>query len=230
MKQLKHLSIGLIMIGLCANFGQQESDTAKEKPKVNFKGILRDSTGQDYPVENITIGLLYKDIPVYAKPASPSMEPEANTTLLDLNEIDEIKPAHARAEEGIVTYNNRRYIEIIVISRDTAKTAMNFIIELTRKIMCDIKNEAGLIEKRLSFEALQSLKIESYTKNVEPKENGSKEKTRNKDREYQCREASKALRELETESEKVSGEQKNTLNKLIESVKNWVGGICGTRD
>jgi hypothetical protein len=225
----KKLIIGLIMIGLCANFGQQESDTTKEKPRVNFRGLLRDNSGQEFSVENITIGGLYKDIPVYAKPITPTSEPEINTTLLDLSEVDEIKPTFEHPEQKLVDYQNRRYVEITVILKDAKKTTMNFIIELSRKIMCDIKTEAGDVEKRLSFEALQSLKLQDYIKNEESKRNKTQEKTRDKNREYQCREAGKALKKLEDVSEKVSGEQKSKLTELIESLKNWIGGICGTQ-
>lgn len=220
---------GCIMMTLCVNFSQQESDTPKEKPTVNFYGSLVDSTGDEFSVSNITINGLYKGIPVYAKPPEPGIEPEKNTTFIDLAETTEIRPAYqANPREGLQRYHERTYIEIVIVSNDRKKTKNNYLVEESRKIICDVDNEAGPLEKQLSFEALKRLKIEGHERREEEKESTKAKHKRDLERERQCREAGKTLRKLEKEAQNVSEPEKSKITELIETVKNWVGGICGS--
>lgn len=135
--------------------GQNSSTSASEKPAINVSGTLTDSSDQTYSVENITISGRYEDIPVYQKPKSPEVNPDINTTKIDLREISEIR----LVSPTILKFNNRDYIEIEVISNDSKKTKNAYIVDRTKRLQCDEVNEAGPIEKELSFLAVKNLEI-----------------------------------------------------------------------
>lgn len=145
---------------LCANFGSQDTSIAgHEKPKINFYGTLTDTSGDHFEVENITISGLYKQIPFYAKPLHQKIDPSINITRLDLNEIEMIEIPHP---ETLLTFNGRHYIEVIITSADQKKTTQRYIIEKTKRVMCDQTNGAGAIEKDLSFQAVDKMTIKGH--------------------------------------------------------------------
>lgn len=228
MSKMRRFWYSCIMISLCANFATQESEEGKEKPKVNFEGILLDNSGQSYTVENITIGGIYKSIPVYSQPAQNNQDPLQNTTFLDLAETSEIRTVDTPAAD--LVYLGRPYVKIEVISKDSKKTTFSYLVETSRKIMCDIRNDAGPLEKQIAFPALKTLTITDHKARVEkatPPTTGAPD-AKVAERNRQCEQASKAIYQLEQETEKLSGSQKGTITELVESVKNWVGGLCSS--
>ncbi|MCF7899942.1 hypothetical protein K9K77_00340 [Candidatus Babeliales bacterium] len=145
---------------LCANFGSQDTNiSGHEKPKINFYGSLTDTSGGHFEVENITISGLYKQIPFYAKPLHQKIDPSINITRLDLNEIEMIEIPHP---DILLTFNGRHYIEVIITSADQKKTTQRYIIEKTKRVICDQTNGAGAIEKDLSFQAVDKIYIKGY--------------------------------------------------------------------
>lgn len=135
--------------------GQNSSTPSCIKPAINVSGILHDSSDQSYSVENITISGRYNDIPVYQKPKIATVNPDVNTTRIDLREVSEIR----LASQEILKFNNRDYIEIEIFSKDARRTKNTYIIDRNKRLQCDEINEAGPIEKELSFLAVKSLEI-----------------------------------------------------------------------
>jgi hypothetical protein len=141
----------------------RQSSEIREKPAINFKGtITRQHDETIYPVENITISGLYQKIPVYTLPDNKDIDPAEDITFIDLNEINQIYPTKPNPHDGIHSFKNRDYIEITIAWKDSKKSTENFIIEISRKIFCDRINEAGPLEKELSFASLKNLTITGY--------------------------------------------------------------------
>lgn len=158
-----HYQTPLFALGaffLCANFSSQDTSiTGREKPKINFYGTLTDTSGNTFEVENITISGLYKQIPLYAKPNDPKVDPTINITRIDINEISQVEIPHPNT---FLTYNNRQYVEIIITSADATKTTQHYITEKTKRIICDQVNAAGTIEKDLSYQAIDKIIIKGH--------------------------------------------------------------------
>jgi hypothetical protein len=145
---------------LCANFGvQDESVTGREKPRINFYGTLTDTAGKKYKVESITISGMYKQVPVYQKPKNKETDPSINITRIDFAEVHSIHVPHPNV---LLIYNNRQYVEITIASKDITKTKDTYIIERSKRVICDQINTAGPIEKDLSFQAVDKLVFEGH--------------------------------------------------------------------
>ncbi len=156
---------------LLAQFSSQQSSTGHEKPNVNFFGELKDQSGNTYNVENITISGLYKQVPFYKVPPRPTMNPDTNTTRIDLEEIYQISVPYKGDVPKTYTLNKREYIEIEVTYNDSVKTKSSYIIEKRRKLYCDQLSDAGIIQKELSFEAVDYLIIKGHREHDEKKSN-----------------------------------------------------------
>ena len=55
MRKEQRILLALGAFILCANLSQQSNEAPTQKPAINYKGILVDSSSQTYHVENITI-------------------------------------------------------------------------------------------------------------------------------------------------------------------------------
>lgn len=154
-------STGLIITSLLLlHFGSNDESLAgRDKPKINFYGKLTDSSGKTYSVANITISGMYKQIPLYQKPVDKNHEPTDNITRVDFAEIYSIKVPYP---ETLLMYKNREYIELEIISADLKRTKSNYIIEASKRLVCDQINTAGPIEKDLSFKAVDTLIFEGH--------------------------------------------------------------------
>jgi hypothetical protein len=172
MNRLASSALCFLSILLLANFSSESSIDGKQKHKINFCGTFTDSQGNTITVDNISISGSYKHIPVYQKPTSPDVKPDINTTFIDLNEVAGIKLPSATPM--ISKFKNREYIDIVIIYDDKQQTSKNYIIELSRKILCDETNDAGPIEKEISFQALGELKITGYSHRDAEKHAGKK--------------------------------------------------------
>lgn len=179
MNYLSCLSIASLTILLCTNWSNQETTVdGYNKQAVNFKGVIITQRDETIKVENISIGRMYKQIPVYDVPKNNTQataQPTANrlstdpkdgiVTRIDLSEIAQImvpdpdtlwiyqKNKHARKIE---------YITINVISNDTQQTKHTYLIDIDRKLVCDEINEAGPITKDIPLPAIKSLTISCF--------------------------------------------------------------------
>lgn len=145
---------------LLVHFGSNDDSIAgKDKPKINFYGKLTDSSGKTYSVENITISGMYKQIPLYQKPADKNTDPTNNITRIDFAEVYSIRVPFP---DTVLTYNSRQYIELEVTSADLKRTKDTYIIEASKRLVCDQVNTAGPIEKDLSFKAVDTLIFEGH--------------------------------------------------------------------
>lgn len=238
---MKKIIGGVVIIFFCAHFSSQQSTEGREKPSINFYGILVNSQGKELAVEHITIAGLYKQIPVYGVPAvapekksitqrkmiseeDNGFNPTTDTTFIDLDETLEIRPARANPRDGIVTYNNRSYIEIIIVSADDNKTENNYLIDTNRKVWCDLKNQAGPIEKEISFESIKKLIIQG-NKPTERASERRKLKTSETSaaKDALCSQAKQSLDRLETTIEKSPDAH---ISKEVEQLKQTVNQLC----
>ncbi len=169
------LGTGLMAAFLSINFSSQDTsvDGSDKKPSINFYGTLTDTTGQKYQVEDITISGMYKQIPVYQKPKDKQTDPHVHITRLDFVEMHMLRIPNP---QDILTFNNRQYIEIEVTSRDATRTKQNYIIERSKRIICDQINSAGRIEKDLAFEAIDSLVFEGHKGQTETPDKNTDQK------------------------------------------------------
>ena len=218
---------------LCTQFSSQKSSTdGREKPSTNVYGLLTDSTNHSYYVENITIGGRFNQIAVYQKPSTnnPDVNPDINTTRIDLCEVSEIKIECPR----VVQFNKREYIEIVIISNDMRKTKNYYIIEKLKKLFCDEINEAGPIEKELSFLAVQRIQIQGCKNQEDEPRRSYKSCPCNaadqKAIDLTITKTQSLLRELENTAAKISNDQEDgtvksqilqILNDLKETFQNW---------
>lgn len=161
MNRLTYAAICVVSFTLLANFSSETSVDGRQKNKINFCGTLTDIQGNTIDVDNISISGSYERIPVYQKPSNPDTKPDINTTRIDLKEIAELKLPST--EPVISKFKNREYIDIVVVYNDPQRTEKNYIIDLNRKILCDETNEAGPIEKEISFQALGKLALNGYS-------------------------------------------------------------------
>jgi len=169
---------------ICANFSSQDSTIAGgEKPPINFYGKLTDSTGETYQVENITISNMYRQVPVYKEPTDKGTDPSINITRLDFIEIYSISVPHPNQ---VLSFNNRQYVKLEITSRDANHTKQEYIIEKSKRIICDEINTAGAIEKDLAFQAVDTLVFEGHKATEE------KKATKEKKEEPQTTSAAKA--------------------------------------
>jgi hypothetical protein len=207
--------VNLFLILLCCTQLSKQSTDVREKPRINFKGEIIRPNNKVYEVENITISGLYQQIPLYAVPENKMSDPSEDTTFIELSEISELYPAKANAREALHTFKDRDYIEITVVWKDSKKTTENYIIEATRKILCDTISEAGPIERELSFFALKKLILKGYA--YRDREQSLSQKSSKKDtkvrtdnkkqsaaRDALCGKVSHLLEDLTAESQKLT--------------------------
>ena len=166
MKKNTHPLVALSLFLLCANFSEQSSDSVvgDEKPEINVYGALEDTSGNSYQnVQNITIGRMYKEIPAYKMPPNKDDDPADNSTFLDLAEIQNITTPHPDVQH---TFNNRDYIEIQVTSQGGHQD--NYIVEISRRVSCDVAKGNDLVRKELKFSVVRKITIAGYRR--QPKE------------------------------------------------------------
>lgn len=166
----------LSIIGFCAQFSSQQSiENGSNKQPVNFK-VKITIHGNTFNADNFSIGGLYRQIPFFAKQADPEADPTSDTTYIDLDEIHSIKPAYTNPREGIFTFKNRPYIELIITFRDTKQTEAHYVVETSRKIFCDEllifenpERPQEEVTRELMFEAIDMIIIEGYMQRVPEK-------------------------------------------------------------
>lgn len=156
MNKLMLTAISLGAVSLLANYSSETSTDGPRKPKINFYGTLTDTLGQNYQFENLTISGMMSQIPMYQKPASPEVNPEINTTRVDLNEVASINVPNPNT---LLKYKGREYIALEIISNNGPGTQQQYIIEASRKVYCDEVNSAGPVEKELSFQAIATIAL-----------------------------------------------------------------------
>ena len=221
--------MSILSLVLFANFSSKQSMEAPEKPNINFTGTFIDAQGRKKNVENITIAGLYRQIPFYSIPTSTELDPTIDTTRIDLEEISEIRPAKTNPREAIRQFNNRDYMEVIIIFNDEQRDQENYIIETTRKIFCDIISQAGPLEKEISFEGIRKLIIEGFhdrEKKSEQKHAGGSQKSAAQ--EALCGEVNDLLETLEDEAKHITAPQtKKKILDITGQLKETISNICG---
>lgn len=211
MNYTKHYMLSAVMI-LLVNAGFQSTEK-KEAPGINFFGEIITDNEKD-TAENITIGGLYENIPLYGIPAASETSPTTNVTHVRLDDVKTIH--HKRGKESIKEFQKRDYVEIEVEFKNGKK--QNYLIERGRKLYYEIPfsdPKIPALEKELAFEALDTARIEGHrqksrtSKKIEPEQKSAA-------REAVCSQAKINLEELEKEP--LQGDSKSKVNKIKEAV------------
>lgn len=169
MKSIYKIAVLMLASPLLINWGgQATSQAGRFKQPVNLYGNVITQAGNDYKVDNIAIGYMYKQIPVYemqlggtdtTTKALATNPKDGIITKLDLIEISEIHVPHPRTTW---TFNKTEFIELEIISKNNTKTKNSYLIEKRRKITCTEINDAGPVEKEIPFHALKKIMINGY--------------------------------------------------------------------
>lgn len=226
MRHLSHIVTYIIPLVLFAQFGR-ESEQNHTKPAVNFHGIVIDNADKTLTVDNITIDKLYKQIPFYVKPTDPLQDPLKNIARIDLQEVEEIRPAYPNnPKEGILKYANRDYIQVVIVTKGEKHIENTYLIETARKLFFDEMQNGYPVERELSFEALKKLTLTSYESRDTEKKSKEEVKTSKDRKDLQCAQAGKTLGELSQKTEQLQDPEKGVFSQLINKVKDLVGSIC----
>jgi hypothetical protein len=168
MKRIEKVALAATAFLLCVNWSMDQDNASVSggsiKPMVNFKGTVQDNTGKKFEADHITISGLYKQVPVYPKPTNmkdDEYNPTINTVRLDLAEVSKISVPNPN---DMHLFNNRKYVEIEVYSKDAPQSKNSYLIENSKKVLCDQVNQAGPIERELAFPAIQEIAITHYEK------------------------------------------------------------------
>lgn len=174
MKKLLSPLFAIAALVICVNLGVPSTEK-REKPKENFYGFITTTSETTLhpeagpaeekarPVQDILIGGDFKRIKCYGKPSNKNASPTDETTFLDLEAIESIRPAQLPIKSATVNYHGRDYIEMNITLRPklsgVTPTQYTFLMEATRKISCDLVTTAGNLEQEISLSALKELII-----------------------------------------------------------------------
>lgn len=162
-----------MIILILVNWSSQDSTVSgNRKHRINFYGKLETYEGNIYNVENISIGMKYKQICFFEAPKKLphdfilTKDPRKGfISKIDLAEISKLSVPRPYLKftfkKGTI---KREYIEVIITFKDKEKTERTYLIDPRIKIECDEKTNAGPIEmESLSFTALKKLTVEGYS-------------------------------------------------------------------
>jgi hypothetical protein len=214
-----------------AGAGSRESS---ERPAVNYYGTLEDASGQRSSIEYLAIGsrTITSRIPVYGLGRGSTANPRTKTTYLDLNDIREL--TIAPNANPPLCYEGTAYTEVVIMLKNPdgeQPVSKNFLIESTRKLWCD-ELVAGTrrIPQELQLPAIKKIMITGarsadleYRDIGEPHLSASEREQR---KNHSCSQAAKTLNALEAAANNLPEPHKGSVKSLIESIQNWVGGLC----
>lgn len=169
------------------NWGNSETSIdGDKKQQVNFYGsLLTHQTDRPLPVDNISIGGKYKQIPMIEKPTATqnstaaassktsrseialNVDPKTDlvTTKIDLNEVSALQvpnPHTIWTYQKENMYRKVEFLEVVVVSNNEQKTKAHYLLEARTKIYCNEVNDAGPIQKEVPLAAINILKIDGY--------------------------------------------------------------------
>jgi len=167
------LIITACLILVLANWTAQDTTiSGDKKQRVNFYGILETHEGNTYKVENISIGMKYKQIHFFEAPNETpkdlilTKDPRKGfISKIDLSEVLGIQVPRPNLKLVFKKGNTKKeYVEVVITFKDKDKTQRRYLIEPRTKIECDETTQAGPIEmESLSFVALKRLTIKGYS-------------------------------------------------------------------
>jgi len=183
--QLIFISIVLSCLFLI-NWSQESTLEGRNKPKVNLYGSLETHTGKNLNVENITLGHMYKQIPLFETPTKQDYDPNTGKlsynpkdrtkrtiTRIDLAEVAEIQVAENK-QFFFMRKGGRKifYVPITIISNNPQKTKNTYLIEERRMLRADqIIPNGKPIEMDIPPKAVKHLVIKGYKEPKKEKKN-----------------------------------------------------------
>lgn len=211
------------------------SQSSAERPSINYYGTLEDASGNKTAIEHIALGSrsTTSAIPVYGKLEGCAAYPHDKTTFLDLRDIRSFEVLPCLKDPLVAKGTTYLEIEITLSCHGSCPKPIQkkFLIESTRKLWCDelitgarrIPQELNLTAiKKITITGARATDIATLQGAPDTMLPGEREQRKN----HSCSEAAKALGALEREVEKLPDAHKHTFKGLVESVQNWVGGLC----
>ena len=177
MKKQFVLITSILACPLIINWSEEHTIAGRGKPKINFYGILETHSNKKYDVKNITIGHMYKQIPLYDYPAQDDFDPETkklhynpkDRTKRPITRIDLSEVAELQVDPQKQWYFQRKggrkifFVPLTVISDNPQKTQNKYLIETTRTIALDKKIPDGKpVEMDVPPKAIKRLIIKGY--------------------------------------------------------------------
>lgn len=195
------------------------STQGKEAPRLRYYGLLKTSN-KEYPVDKVTIGGLYENIPFYGIPPNMDISPTADPTFLDLDDIVSIEPAFPTLKENLRSYKGREYVEVKIVEKGS-NTPRHYLVEKERKIFCEEITAGAQHQREPHFEALQRLTIQGLHRAPETPREPTLAPTATKASELAKRNAvcTDVKKELDILPKTVS-------QPLINSIKNKIDYLC----
>jgi len=169
------LPLIFLILGSWSNDQTTVDVSGLKKNRINFYGSLHTRNGEINSVDNVSIGRLYKQIIVYAPPASnkqklPEDPKKGIITKLDLKEIQEIRVPQPYTIFHFQSNNGSRKTDYITIEVKQGSHINSYLIDTHRKLMCDQISPSGPIEKEVPFHALDRIILTGYKQRDETKQ------------------------------------------------------------
>jgi len=156
---------------LC-NWSQDNSVSGGKKQKVNFFGEIETKNDMKYKVDNISIGRLYKQIPLYEiqknAQGNNAITTDPRKGIISRYDLAEIAAIEVPHPGEILTFQKKtsgpktEYIELSISLNDKTLTKTSCLIDLRRKLYCDKISDAGPIEMEVPFTSLKKLTLKGY--------------------------------------------------------------------
>jgi hypothetical protein len=225
--------VSSLLLTSAHNFGTsgQQVDSA-QRPEINYPGILIERSDHEQPirVNNIALGKVYatSKISAYEKPSDPIIKPQQLVTELNFRDIQSISVAHPEP----ITIDQRTYTEFVVTYRPL-KNALNqktqektLLIEEATFLFCDT-DEPRQVAKRILLKAVKKLTIDDGQIPTPPRDIRIPLSERERKRSHACTEVAGHLTTLQDETAHMPPEQQQKVGGIIETIKNWLGELCG---
>jgi len=204
-----------------------------ERPEVNYPGTLIERASNEQPirVNNIALGKVYATakISAYEKPSDPLIKPQQLVIELNLRDIKSISVPDPES----VVIDKQKYTEFVVTYRALHHASLKplqektLLIEESTFLFCDTE-EPRPVTKRILLKAVKMLTIEEGQIPAPPRDIRIPLSERERKRSHACTEVAGHLHTLEDEAANMPPEQQQKVGGIIETIKNWLGELCGS--
>lgn len=210
------LLVGGSAILLCGGFGSQTSENAPAKQRINYYGELVDNKGRKLMVDNISIDGSIHDIAFCEDPIDKHHDPLDNKTYLNLDQIESIQPACKNPTDAVFYYKTRPFIRLNVTLKGTR--THTYVIETTKKVLCQVSTGAGVVHKEVSFEGIKQLTISGIT---------TRSYNQLQPQQAQCTQAQEDIQKLEQQiAQEPDAVKKGFMQETLDNLKSLITSWC----
>jgi hypothetical protein len=225
--------LSMLLLASAHSFGTsgQQADSS-QRPEINYPGTLIERSDHEQPirVNNIALGKVYATthISAYEKPSDPIIKPQQLVIELNFRDIHSISVPRPEP----ITIDQRTYTEFVVTYRPL-KHSLNqktqektLLIEESTFLFCDT-DEPRPVAKRILLKAVKKLTIDEGQIPAPPRDIRIPLSERERKRSHACTEVADHLSTLQDEAAHMPPEQQQKVGGMIETIKNWLGELCG---